>query len=398
MKNYSILNVWVVLCFLSLPFLLSGQSRSELEKQRQKIIKEIEKTNQQLQNTQKSKETQLGQLKALEQQVESRKKLIVNLNEEVRLNEKLISDNQAQLETLLKKNKELQQVYAVLIRQSYLKKSSSSRWFYLLSSENLNDLLLRWRYMAQFDAFALQKSQELRSLSEQIQSTNKRIEDIRNQTLQVISSTSDNMSELEKEQQVKDAMIKKLSREELALRDRLAQRERERESLNSAIEKIIRNELARAEKLAAEDTDALSRKDEETTGFAQIKGRLSYPLKNGRISTKFGEQPHPTIKGVMISNNGIDFTSSQPDDILCVYDGEVVGVTYVPGFRNMVIVKHGSYYTVYSKLAEAYVSRGDKVLKNQKLGKVDKGENGQIELHFELWRDKNKMDPQPWFR
>jgi septal ring factor EnvC (AmiA/AmiB activator) len=398
MKGFNSSITWWCFFVCFFPLLLTAQSRKELEIQRQKIIQDIEKTSKQLQSTQKSKETQLGQLKALEEQVESRKKLIGNLNEEVRLNEQIIIENQAQLDLLLNKNRELQNIYSALIRQSYLRQLSSSKWSYLLSSENLNEFLLRWRYMSQFDSFARQKSQELVHLSEQIQTTNKRISEMKDQTLQVITSTSENMTELEKEQKFKDAIIRKLSREELALRDKLAQREKERENLNNAIEKIIRTELARAEKLESSDAGSASRKEAESTGFAQTKGKWDYPVKNSKISSRFGDQPHPSIKGVMVSNNGIDFSSSQPQEIVCVFDGEVVGVTYVPGFRNMVIVKHGSYYTVYSKLEAAYVSRGDKVLKNQKLGKISQGDNGQIELHFELWKDKNKLDPQPWFR
>lgn len=398
MKDFNSRILWGCFFICFLPLFLTGQSRKELEIQRQKIIQDIEKTSKQLQSTQKSKETQLGQLKALEQQVESRKKLIGNLNEEVRLNEKIIIENQEQLDLLLTKNKELQNIYAALIRQSYLRQLSSSKWSYLLSSENLNEFLLRWRYMSQFDAYAKQKSEELVRLSGQIEATNHRILEMKDQTLQVITSTSENMTELEKEQKVKDAIIKKLSREELTLRDKLAQREKERENLNNAIEKIIRTELARAEKLESADASSASRKEAESSGFAETKGKWDYPVKNGKISSRFGDQPHPSIKGVMISNNGIDFLSSHPQEIACVFDGEVVGVTYVPGFRNMVIVKHGTYYTVYSKLETAYVSRGDKVLKNQKLGKISEGDNGQIELHFELWKDKNKLDPQPWFK
>lgn len=398
MRDFKDIRIGSVLSLLFLCFFIYGQDRNELEKQRQKIIQDIERTNKELQSNQKNKETQLGQLKTLEEQVGSRKKLIINLNQEVQLNEKVLLENQAQLDHLLSKNRELQKSYAAFIRQSYLKKQSSSKWSYLLSAENLNVFLLRWRYMSQFDEFARQKSQELLKLSEQITSTNKEIEEVKSNTLKVISSTAENMNKLEEEQKVKDALIKKLSKEELALRDKLAKREKERENLNSSIEKIIRAELARAKELEESNSEAVSRKEIDNTGFSNNKGKLTFPVKNSKITSKFGNQPHPNIKGVQISNNGIDFACSEAEEVLCVYDGEVVGVTYVPGFKNMIIIKHGSYYTVYSKLEKTYVVKGDKVNRSQKLGRINQGENGQIELHFELWKDKNKLDPQPWFR
>lgn len=375
-----------------------GQSRKDLEKQRQKIIQDIEKTNKALQSNQKLKETQLVQLKTIEDQVISRKKLIANLNQEVGINTQIIAENESKLDQLKSKHNKLQQGYAILIRQAYLKKQSASKWSYLLSSDNLNEFLLRWRYMSQFDEFAQHKSDELKRITEQIKQANSEIEVAKNRTLDAIDANAQNMSKLQEEQKIKDGLIKQLSKEELALKDKLSKREKERENLNNSIEKIIRAELARAKEIEGQSETAISIREADNSGFANNRGKLTYPIKNSQIISKFGNQPHPTIKGILVSNNGIDFSSKTSEDVLCVYDGEVVGVTNVPGFKNMIIIKHGSYYTVYSKLETTDVTKGDKVNRGQKIGRVEKGENGQVELHFELWKDKNKIDPQNWFR
>ncbi|MBK8625665.1 MAG: hypothetical protein IPN86_08960 [Saprospiraceae bacterium] len=68
--------------------MVSLQSRQELEKQRLQIIKDIEKTSKALESTKKNKEKSLEQFKALERQVDSRKKLISNLKT-VNINENL---------------------------------------------------------------------------------------------------------------------------------------------------------------------------------------------------------------------------------------------------------------------------------------------------------------------
>jgi septal ring factor EnvC (AmiA/AmiB activator) len=390
---------WGLIILFMLVYAFSyEQSRLDLEKQRQKIIQDIERTTHELRSNQKLKETQILQLKTIEEQVSSRKKLIANLNQEVEVNTQIILANQTKLGELASKHKELQKGYAVLIRQSYLKKQSTSKWSYLLSADNLNEFLLRWRYMSQFDEFAKHKSEELKRLTEQIKHANAEIEEAKNRTLRAIDANAENMTKLQEEQKIKDGLIQKLSKEELSLKDKLAKREKERENLNNAIEKIIRAELAKAKEAEAANASVTSKREADNSGFANNKGRLSYPIKTGKITSKFGNQPHPTIKGVEISNNGIDFSTSVPEDVLCVYEGEVVGVTNVPGFKNMIIIKHGSYYTVYSKLENTYVTKGEKVNQNQKIGRIEQEENGQVELHFELWKDKNKLNPQSWFR
>jgi murein hydrolase activator len=70
-----------------------------------------------------------------------------------------------------------------------------------------------------------------------------------------------------------------------------------------------------------------------------------------------------------------------------------VGVQFIPGYQNMVIVQHGAYYTVYSNLESLSVSKGDEVAAGQAIGKL-----GSDDLHFEVWREKQRLNPAGWLR
>lgn len=377
--------------------LLVAQSRQELEKQRLKIIKDIEKTSKALDNNKKTQEKNITQLKALEEQVSSRKSLINNLQSEVKLNEKLITQNESKIQELRQRHAALKDQYDKILRINYLKKLSNSKWSYLLSSESLNNLLVRWRYIHQFDQFTKQKMKEIQSLTGEIQLTNETIAQDREKNLKAMEQTTTNMKTLEKEQKEKDALVKKLALEEDKLKANLKNREKEREKLNVAIEKIIIAALEKAREKEKSDEKLVKKKEVDNSGFAKNKGALSWPVSKGKITGAFGTHPHPTIKNVQISNNGIDFTLPSGDNVVCVYDGEVVGVTNIPGFKNMVIIKHGSYYTVYSKLDNVIISKGQQIKRGQTIGNVELNEEGVAEVHFELWKDKSKMNPQPWF-
>lgn len=377
--------------------LVVAQSRQELEKQRLKIIKDIEKTSKALDNNKKTQEKNITQLKALEEQVSSRKSLINNLQSEVKLNEKLITQNESKIQELRQRHAALKDQYDKILRINYLKKLSNSKWSYLLSSESLNNLLVRWRYIHQFDQFTKQKMKEIQSLTGEIQLTNETIAQDREKNLKAMEQTTTNMKTLEKEQKEKDALVKKLALEEDKLKANLKNREKEREKLNVAIEKIIIAALEKAREKEKSDEKLVKKKEVDNSGFAKNKGALSWPVSKGKITGAFGTHPHPTIKNVQISNNGIDFTLPSGDNVVCVYDGEVVGVTNIPGFKNMVIIKHGSYYTVYSKLDNVVISKGQQIKRGQTIGNVEVNEEGVAEVHFELWKDKSKMNPQPWF-
>ena len=395
MKNQS--KYFVIILLVLMGNLLVAQSRQELEKQRLKIIKDIEKTSKALDNNKKTQEKNITQLKALEEQVSSRKSLINNLQSEVKLNEKLITQNESKIQELRQRHAALKDQYDKILRINYLKKLSNSKWSYLLSSESLNNLLVRWRYIHQFDQFTKQKMKEIQSLTGEIQLTNETIAQDREKNLKAMEQTTTNMKTLEKEQKEKDALVKKLALEEDKLKANLKNREKEREKLNVAIEKIIIAALEKAREKQKSDENLVKKKEVDNSGFAKNKGALSWPVSKGKITGAFGTHPHPTIKNVQISNNGIDFTLPSGDNVVCVYDGEVVGVTNIPGFKNMVIIKHGSYYTVYSKLDNVVISKGQQIKRGQTIGNVEVNEEGVAEVHFELWKDKSKMNPQPWF-
>lgn len=383
--------------FVLIHYSMLSQNRKELENQRMQIIKDIEKTSKALEQTKKTKEINLSQLKSLEKQMGSRKKLINNLQYEVTLNEKVITENDSKIQRLKNKHEILINQYSSLLRSSYLKKISNSKWSYLLSSENLNKLVVRWRYMYQFDTFTKQKLEEIKSITGEIKETNEKILKTKEQSLAVIQETSKNVAVLVTEQKEKDIIVRKLQKEEENLKATLKKREKERENLNGAIEKVIIAELSRFKEKEKTDVAVTKKKEIDNTGFSKNQGALDWPISNGKITGRFGTHPHPTIKNIEISNNGIDFTLPFGDDVDCIYDGEVVGVTSIPGFNIMVIIRHGSYYTVYSKLNQVTVGKGQKLKRGQKIGSVATGENGSVELHFELWKDKIKLDPQKWF-
>lgn len=391
---------WLLIYFfIWLPGLILAQSKAQLEKQRLQIIKDIENTSKQLESTEKTKKENIDELKILEGQVNSRKKLIDNLESEVKLNEALIQSNQERLGDLKQKHAILLNQYKHLLQASYLKKMANSKWSYLLSSTNLNNLMIRWQYIQQFDRYTDNKLQEIKRISDEIESKNLEITKVRENTLAVLDESAKHVALLQKEQKEKDALVKKLSKEEQSLRANLLKREKERERLNTAIEKIIIAELAKAKAKEKEQTSTSTGKKKEidNSGFSNNKGALNWPISNGSIIGRFGTHPHPTIKNVEVSNNGVDFASPSASSVQCVYDGEVVGVTYIPGFKNMVIIKHGNYYTVYSKLDDVSIEKGNKIKGGQSIGRILPGEGGLAELHFELWNDKTKLNPEPWF-
>jgi murein DD-endopeptidase MepM/ murein hydrolase activator NlpD len=61
-----------------------------------------------------------------------------------------------------------------------------------------------------------------------------------------------------------------------------------------------------------------------------------------------------------------------------------------------VLVNHGDYYTVYARLSEVFVKQGQSLQLKEPIGRVLSDENGKTELHFEVWKNQEKQNPEHW--
>jgi murein DD-endopeptidase MepM/ murein hydrolase activator NlpD len=133
-----------------------------------------------------------------------------------------------------------------------------------------------------------------------------------------------------------------------------------------------------------------------TAGFQDNKGKLPWPVDRGMITGRFGNQPHPVIKSITISNNGVDITAPPGQKVSAIFNGKVVGKKIIPGFDYMIIVQHGSFYSVYSRLTIALVQLGDNVSTGQIIGSLQNEISSNPRLHLEVWKNKTQMDPELW--
>jgi len=133
-----------------------------------------------------------------------------------------------------------------------------------------------------------------------------------------------------------------------------------------------------------------------SNSFEANRGKLPWPVEKGFISGYFGKHPDPVEKKVMIETYGVDIRTSEGATVRAVFDGTVTSVLYIPGKGWVAIVNHGKYFSIYSGLANVIVKKGDAVHTKQTLGTIDKNDEGEPILDFEIWKGGNKIDPAPW--
>ncbi len=135
--------------------------------------------------------------------------------------------------------------------------------------------------------------------------------------------------------------------------------------------------------------------------FLSMKGSLPRPVSGHfKVTSNFGRQALPDLPDVVYDNPGIDAEVSSGASALAVYNGKVSGVYMIPGYNTVVIVNHGNYYTVYGNISNPSVKVGDSVNVGQALGKLapDEDDTSHSSIHFEVWRNREKLNPMEWLR
>ena len=127
------------------------------------------------------------------------------------------------------------------------------------------------------------------------------------------------------------------------------------------------------------------------------KGKLPWPLAKGVIVQAYGKQKHEVFESVETFNNGIDIATEKNAVIRSVFDGHISRIFFIKGVGKAVLINHGEYFTVYSGVKDVLVKVNDKILAKEKIGIVEtKYPEEKTELHFEIWKNYEKMDPSKW--
>lgn len=130
--------------------------------------------------------------------------------------------------------------------------------------------------------------------------------------------------------------------------------------------------------------------------FADNKGRLGFPVDRGQITHRFGRQQHPVLKNIVEENNGIKISVPSGTRAKSVFPGTVSSVLASSDGTKTVIVKHGTYFTIYSNLGSVNVSKGQQVSAGTPVGTIGQDFDGSYTLDFQVWSGSTPVDPLGW--
>jgi septal ring factor EnvC (AmiA/AmiB activator) len=224
--------------------------------------------------------------------------------------------------------------------------------------------------------------------------------DAEKETKNLASNTS--KKQAEKKEQTK--VLKENKKEQTKDNKKEQQKNKDSKEYASARKRNPRSDNSNTAKPAAPTSTAsadVAKNNTSLSSFESAKGSLPKPVSGSfRVTSPFGKHPLPDLPDVVYDNPGIDAEVSSGASASAVFAGKVSGVYVIAGYQTVIIVNHGTYYTVYGNIASPSVSVGSVVKQGQTLGKLatDPDNGNRTSIHFEVWKNREKLNPLEWIR
>ena len=388
----------VLLLILSAFFTFSQKkTRSELEKEKLEIKSKIIEAEKILSETQTKQKVSIGELNALKNLIEVNELYSLNLNSEINIIEKEIVTVKAKIGSLNIDLDTLKMRYSEMLYATQKTINDQEQIIFLFSADNYNQLSLRIKYLEMIRKARNDQFNEIIKVKNRLVKQGLVLKERTNEKHVALSNFRKKKQHLDSLNTEQLDVLKLLSEQENDIREDIMQYQQERNKIDKLIQDIIKEEIARKKLLEKERLAEEHRKARiNNKKFELNRGKLSWPIEKGFVSRKFGMQEHPSIPGIKVNNPGVGLQTQKGAKVMVVFEGKVMTVAEIPGAGKLVMISHGDYYTVYSKLKTVLVKKGDKVDYRQILGTVNTSSQGLTELGFQIWKEMEKENPENW--
>lgn len=366
-----------------------GICAQDRQSRRAQLEKEIARLDKQLKETSSQTATALTRLSLVREKIKARQSLIEESDKEIIRIGSMIQSKQNEINLVSAKLDTMTAYYGRLVRSAYKNRDARVWYMYILASDNISQGLRRFSYFRNLSGELNKQAEKIQEARDELEKEKTKLVALQQDAQKLRSERVSGLQEMKSEEAEAKKITSRLQKEKASYQKELASKKREAQALEREVKKAITT--TKKSKVAVDYT--LSGK------FADNKGKLPWPVEGGSIVARFGKQYHPVFKSLQLPpNNGVTVAVSKDAVVSAVFDGVVAQISVLPGYHQCILVQHGNYFTLYSKIKNVYVKQGDKVKTGQKLGVVDTI-NGETTFHFEIWNEKTTpQNPETWLR
>lgn len=395
----------ILLALILLSPSAQGQSKKQLERDKARIEKEIARLNGELSKVRKDSKNSTKQINLIKKRIQERTNLINNINGQMNILNRQIVRTEDSLRVVRGEIDSMKAEYAKVVRSLYGLRQNMNAAGMLFDNEQYNYSYLKMKYFAEYSRYRKHQATVIKRREQLFSEMSLDLQRQRNEKSSLLAQERKQRDALSREQQQQQKKLNKSQQDEKSLQQQISKKESQKRQLQQQIQQLINAEVAKSggstkssgsSKTGSSSGGGAVYNDGASADFVQNKGRLSWPVYYKSVAREYGLYTHSS--GGQNRNFGIDLNCAPGATVSCVFNGTVARIFTTPNGAKGVIVRHGSYMTVYAGLGTVSVSQGSKVTTKQTLGTVYSGSEGTSEFSFQVWCGKDALNPRHWLR
>ena len=404
-----------------------------LKNQSAQIKRNIKAQEERLRTNERDVKRRLRDLMVINTEIADKRRTIDTIRNDITRLDGNIGELNGQLEVLQAELEDRKNKYVKSMRYMHHNSSIQNQLMFIFSAKNFTQMFRRLRFVREYASYQRAQGEMVKTKQAEVTKKHTELTAVKQHKSTLLSKGEREQRNLEGKQTEQEKVVTSLKKQQKTIQSIIAQQRKKDEQINAQIDRLIAIEVEKARARAAaearrraeaeaekaraaakrkeeSDDNSHARKAEEARkestlvynldsedrrisgSFESNRGRLPMPITGSyRIVSHFGQYNVEGLANVRLDNKGINILGQPGSRARSIFDGEVSAVFSLGGTTG-VMVRHGSYISVYCNLSSVSVHRGQKVSARQVLGSV-----GQDNiLQFQLRREKAKLNPEAW--
>ena len=383
------------------PVMMPGQTNSVIEKMRQEraeMEEQIARQEKILTTTESDISSQVKNLNVITAKLKERTKILDKTRSEIRSLDRESNRLEKEIVQLEKEHEQCKERYADACRFYQHQNSSFNPLTFILATESFREMSRRARYVSEYSGSLREMADEISQKKDTLQDRKAQVELVKTEKLELQKVQQKNEEEARKEEKQQKAIVDQLKNKRSNLKKEIAAQQKKMNELSKEIDRQI--QLAIKEEKSKPETQQQPQEDVRLSGnFESNKGKLPIPITGAYLIVgEYGVQNVAGMKDVKQNNLGIDIQGQEGAQARAVFDGTVSSIFQQGKGQIGVLIRHGSYISVYCNLSETRLKKGDNVKTSDIVGNIQTSEDGTPILHFQLHKESTRLNPSDWLR
>ena len=393
--------LFFVLLLGLVPVMMQGQSNSVIERMRREraeMEEQIARQEKILTSTENDITSQVKNLNIITARLKERTTMLDKTRSEIRALDRESTRLEKEITQLEKEHEQCRERYADACRFYQHQNASFNPLTFILATESFHEMSRRARYVSEYSNSLREMADEISQKKDTLEDRKAQIELVKKEKVELQKIQQKNEEEARKEEKQQKNLVNQLKNKRTNLKKEIAAQQKKMDELSKEIDRQIQSAIK--EEQAKNQGKPQPQEDVKLSGnFESNKGKLPMPITGAYLVVgEYGVQNVAGMKDVKQNNLGIDIQGQEGAQARAVFDGTVSSIFQQGKGQIGVLIRHGSYISVYCNLSETRLKKGDNVKTSDIVGNVQTSEDGTPILHFQLHKESKRLNPSEWLR